>query len=130
MEKHCVSLVMAKQLKKAGWNQNCFAISTTHFWLIRNRHNVLMIVSNEELSQWDGSAIKQQYAAPLATELLEVLPEHTYCFKFWRDNDWCWAVADRETINSDIGKGHTECGETLPDALAEYWIYLKKKKLI
>lgn len=125
MNNHCVSLKIAKKLKKAGWNKE-----TEFLWVIfignyLGAHEWKLVSSREY-----SNLIVEVTSAPLATELLEVLPEHTYCFKFWRDNDWCWAVADKETINSNIGKGHTECGVTLPNALAKMWIYLKSKKLI
>ena len=63
MEKHCVSLELAKQMKEAGWKKK------TEFWWIfpSGSHKGFELVNFRPLSS-------EHYPAPLATEILEELP--------------------------------------------------------
>jgi hypothetical protein len=148
MEKHCVSLEIAKQLKEAGWQKE------TEFWWIpvyyydfdienRNRKDFEIVpnsfqysddVEGRGRSEIDKSKKspynkwQQRLPAPIATEILEE-------FNSWQEkgiyifNDCdTYFVQFREV---GFGKLIKDCNnQYLPNALALMWLYLKKEKLI
>ncbi len=72
MERHTVSLEIAKQLKEAGWKKE------TEFWWYEyisavDKENKL-VLENIEPHWTVNDKTKTKYPAPLATEILEELP--------------------------------------------------------
>lgn len=63
-------LKYAKEFRKLGVPQDSY-----WYWL-KNCNDIWMIVSTYDLSQWDGSLIKEQYSTPTVAELGEMLPEY------------------------------------------------------
>jgi hypothetical protein len=114
MEKHCVSLELAKQLKEAGWKKRVKS------WWIKQ--------SNGKYQLWVGSYIvKDKYPAPLATEILEELPREI-SIKQYPESD---SVRYQVGHNTDkMGLQTFRYSNSLCDALAEMWLYLRKEKII
>jgi hypothetical protein len=125
MDKHCVSLELAKQMKEAGFNKE------TEFWWVHNK-----IRDTWEIKYGLSECIKEHqeswehYPAPLATEILEELPNelgnlkeltiHKLPEEKWRVNYW-----DDEKL-----KCIQKFDKSLPNALAKLWLYLRKEKII
>jgi hypothetical protein len=121
MEKHCVSLEIAKKLKESRWSKE------TKFWWILNK-----IRETWEIKYGLSECIKEHqeswehYSAPLSSEILEELPDVSFdiCarkdkwFVFFQDN------TKGEKINL-VRKGNNVC-----DVLAQIWLYLEKEGLI
>lgn len=119
LEKHCVSLEVAKRMVEVGWKKNTqFGwveilgignISNTHLIYYKNE-------SAEEIAKEVGGSVlanvvKGIYSAPLATEILEELPEKVIQF-----SECCKDPIDNIQYFS------------LPDALGKLWIYLQEQK--
>jgi len=128
MENHCVSLEIAKQLKEAEYPQK------GHFWWQKGtyigndkRSEECFIASTKEVA---GDKEGNFWVAPLATEILEELPdkcpihegELLICPAFTNGD---FFVGYGEHIN--LQGCHIESGN-LPNALAKMWLYLKKGK--
>lgn len=126
MNKHVVSLELAKRLKEAGYPQE-----SEFVWIFResmyadrhyevNRKNEWQLIPRiKEPTDTCG----EQVAAPLATELLEQLPITT-------------KITVKLSINSG-SRGYIvqydkfEIGKySLPDALAEMYLYLNENNLL
>jgi len=102
MEKHCVSLEIAKQLKEAGWKKE------TEFWWVECSDKSWAI--NNTFAQ----NYKNKYPSPLATEILEELTNDQiseYTEKADSILDWDDTVNVFRSAN----------------ALAKMWLCLKKK---
>jgi len=128
MEKHCVSLEIAKQLKEAGFKKE------TEFWWVMpnfldtNKEFRIALKDNAVYQALNfGGLLKEQiiafYPAPLATEILEELPVGYYATRLLDKDDKFY-----KCINSDFTKDFN--GDNLADALAKMWLYLKKEKII
>lgn len=128
--KYCVSLELAKQLKESGWAKE------TEFWYAIHKKIAEPYYSNcshlvygeSELypaSDWNS------FNAPLVTELLEELPD------IISTKDNCWGLEIRKIKDNfrveyydfrimEYSQKMIE-SSSLPDALAEMWIWLKKE---
>ena len=116
MEKHCVSLELAKQLKEAGWGKE------TKFWWA----NRLGSISNKPTEQYYllhelTVGLGEVYPAPLATEILEELPlQIKLCRYFSKDEYRC--------VDDDIHRNaHTQVDSNPCNALAKMWLCLKRR---
>ena len=118
MEKHCVSLEIAKELKEAGWNKE------TEFWWVPPCDVSIEVTKicawNLEYAE-DGLNNGRGIPAPLATEILEELPISTDIHKTLKGYRIARCVKDDVVFQLDL---------TLPNALAKMWLYLKKEKLL
>jgi len=145
-DKHCVSLEIAKQLKEAGWKketefwwEKIFVIETAKLYPQEKVLSIRLVKGKPIISEEDDGVLF--YPAPLATEILEELPEefeykeHTYRLQIGKNDKW-YAVwydsTDKIEINSAWSKltFNEENEDTLPNALAKMWLYLKKERLI
>jgi len=126
MDKHCVSLEIAKQLKESGWKKE------TEFWYCEgsNYHEntkswtaYIDIFSRKELSK-NYVDFKVLYPAPLATEILEELPREV-SIKQYPEND-----SVRYQVGHNVDKMALQTfsySNNLCDALGEIWLYLRKE---
>jgi len=140
MDKHCVSLEIAKQLKEVGWKKE------TEFWWVYNKlrdeHKICYGLSDcckNHSESWE------YYHAPLATEILEELPK-----KDDSDNLARWrfeieltkggmyycrydSIDGREIPDNSKEENEDKWvlinDKSLPNALAKMWLYLRKEKL-
>ena len=143
MKSHVVSLEIARRLKDAGYPQDLGGIKWSTFYNLSSppdHHETLlnMLVINAEIEEMkERSFLKDLhfYAAPLATELLEQLPCSIYVQKRVRKWEY-WNRIERLSHGWLIGYW---CGDkclcqlvckTLPDAVAEMWLHLKKEHLL
>lgn len=136
-----VSLELAKQLKEAGYPQEGY-----FFWWV----NVTDKSQNPILAHFQGTQSNEDYlnehedkyeffAAPTADEILDRLPkkitvsEMDYFLDVYHEEDVLdeWVVA-YNYIRHNLGfkSHHREMEETIADAAAKMWLYLKKEKLI
>lgn len=113
MESICVSLEMAKKLKKAGWQHE------TYFgWYHRFKPN-----DGEWdcfLDDTDRSSNPANYPAPTASEIADVLPAYTEMGRI-TDDRWFADVQDRS-------QGLLVNAPTMADALAKLWLKLQENK--
>lgn len=123
MEKHCVSLEIAKQLKDAGWNKK-----TKFWWCLKGE-----LLAGYELRYFNEPKsyieqfCKDVISSPFATELLDDLPREISINQY-PEND---SVRYQVGYNKDKMALQTyRYSNNLCDALAEMWIYLKKEKII
>jgi len=125
IENHVTSLELSKELRKVGFPQKSQWIWDEHY------EEPTVFHSNEVLMY--QRHMKSVYAAPLATELLEVLPNKVWIKKRQYDvRIHILSLGDYLIVchHNDF-KNYTEAyDKTLPDALAKMYIYLKKEKLI
>lgn len=110
MDKHVTSLEISRQLKVAGWNKE------TALWWVRYSDNEWGV--NSRLVGFNP------ISAPLATEILEELPykvENCYlvCCKAYSG----FIVRYFDYEKTEI---RNEKADTLPNALAKMWLYLKR----
>ncbi|MCK9433044.1 MAG: hypothetical protein M0R00_08810 [Candidatus Omnitrophica bacterium] len=146
MDKYCVSLELAKQLKEAGWKKE------TEFWWGKLKTNMCNTIYAYEILHLneDGNFVPLDYInisdnivskkdckfypAPLATEILELLPNIINPI-----DDNC--RGHYLSISPSVSiKGWQVCyggyrakvfiDKSLPNVLAKTWIYLKKEGLI
>lgn len=146
MTSHVVSLELAKQLKEAGYPK----VSAFYY----SGDNILIYGEQEPVK-----SLKLPYvAAPLATELLEQLPEEVNYYSN-RDKkdikiylrirkfddgfgvDYSTRIQGynlEQLLKKEVRKNFgslsevaiLKTGSTLPDALASMWLYLKKEELL
>ena len=116
--KHCVSLGIARQLKEAGWKQ-----PAEFLWFdskFKDKPNEVFL-SNSNLRCRNDFVDWVAYYAPIATELLEELPEGLIINK----------CQDIYRIGQLLpGFVHHDEDKFLPNALARIWLYLKEKGLL
>ena len=149
MEKHCVSLELANQLKKAGWKKE------TKFYWVKEKTNEceslnafdLMIKVGEEFipvtieTVYENFEVKRcdYFSAPLATEILEELPsiierEITEINTFGVGTLYIARMVKGtyvvEYCDGDMNVIKEFGDLSLPNALAKMWIYLKKEGLL
>lgn len=137
MNKHVVSLDLAKQLKEAGYPQE------SEFCWYSHRHPNINGGKFYDTLEW-GHAYEGDYdtynllaAAPLANELLEQLPYYIEqgtgyylnCTKAGEGMYICFYRADNDE-HTPVMNMKSFGGGSLPDALAEMWLYLKKENLL
>lgn len=139
IEQHVTSLELSKKLHEAGLD-----IETTFYWTP---------YMNGELLRWCVSTSRNwkppspfyddviDYPAPLATELLEVLPHHIYIkehgdLDIMKMPDVTFLVGYMDCVNEAkwIERKEDELGlqfeGKLPNALALMWLYLKEHELL
>lgn len=127
MEKHVVSLEIAKKLKEMRWEKET-NYSFTNLYRVDGKFDLVNITKK----QCRGKLV---YAAPLATEILEELP------KWWKhdrgqmleiiysDGDVYWVNYTDYTGSCPPNVPEIE-DKSLPDALARMWLYLKENNLL
>jgi len=124
MEKHCVSLEIAKELKEARWTKETEfwwllggyeGDSGNKYWVVNKKY--LAVMTKKQVKLNEGLGYKC-YPAPLATEILEELPDLRIS-----KGDNTYLVIDDEGSSLEVDK-------SLPNALAKMWLYLKKKGLL
>jgi len=136
---HCVSLEIAQQLKEAGWGKE-----TEFWWTEGSKFGEHRIETKETLDKEfqlykysektdynyliDGCRF---YPAPLATEILEELPENI-SIKNTRGGFWRLIYGLPLQVKEGIIEQNTKIvdGKNFCDALAKMWLYLKKEKLL
>jgi hypothetical protein len=120
-EKHVVSLELAKQLKEAGWKKEtefcwalCADMSSTNFGTGEFRITTGGLSSETKV---------EHYPAPLATELLEELPDMSFDTGR-REDKWIIFFQDNSKLNkvNVVRKDKNLC-----DALTKMWLYLRKE---
>ena len=112
MNEHCVSLELAKELKVVGWNKE------TEFWWELNSLTKQFDLQNKDKEDNYGFLNGIKYPAPLATEILEELPQGISIRKGWGfRNDYIIFDNEANEICND---------KSLPNALAKYLLYLIK----
>lgn len=110
-----VSLQTAKALKTAGFNQNSdFAYSCNHF------DEAMAINKGDAYSVHYKPSYRRDFAAPTTDELLEELIAGIQITKH--------AKLYRVVKGGRSSYGFTN--ESLPEALAEMWMWLKKEGLL
>jgi hypothetical protein len=123
MEKHCISLELAKQMKEAGWQKE------TEFWwkgrkddmCIRHKTYIKCMTAfwkDRNIEGEDNPIGEESYPAPLATEILEEL--QTYLVSINCDIDRYDVIFDGDFYQEESDK-------SLPNALAKMWLYLRKE---
>lgn len=118
MEKHCVSLEIAKHLKEAGWKKETFFVWGEVEYGKKNLKDwQLLSKDNDE----QRPITLQELLAPLATEILEELPD-AQIIKYWE-------VYTNDKEHSDPMYDFIDIMRS-PNELAKCWLYLKKEKLI
>lgn len=133
--KHCVNLEIAKELKEANWNKE------TEFWWGR-----LIPISESFKKMYEGYPPKWELRdlflpvfkeydwelrpAPFAEEILEDLP--SYINEHGRLTIWKFDSIYQVAYDDPVRQSYriSSKDESLPDALAKMWIYLKKEKLL
>lgn len=127
LAKQVCSLGLSKQLKSLGLKQE-----SLWYW-IKNCNNIWILVSDGELSQWDGSEIKEIYSAYTVAELLEDMPSHI------KKGDWGLTIQKTPDVGYMVNyqNGFGECWEgwdfcylSLANSLARMKIRLKKEGLL
>jgi len=127
LAKQVCSLGLSKQLKSLGLKQE-----SLWYW-IKNCNNIWILVSDGELSQWDGSEIKEIYSAYTVAELLEDMPSHI------KKGDWGLTIQKTPDVGYMVNyqNGFGECWEGwdfcnlfLANSLARMKIRLKKEGLL
>ena len=134
MTNHVTSLEISKQLKEADWKKE-----TEFVWGLsqindEDKNPKWEIFVNEEESFDLG--LRSFYPAPLATEILEELPDLIrvkklhYIFTLYKRNKYLDIIY--QGIGEDSGSvpNKTITDKSLLNALAKMWIYLKKEGLI
>lgn len=126
MEKHCVSLEIAKKLKEAGWKKETFFIlGKVEYGKPKKSYFELISRDNDE----QRPIITEEYPAPLATEILEELPytfeKYELLIKPINFNQWGIYYTDDDNKLKPCLYGTSEL--TLPNALAKMWLYLTSK---
>lgn len=158
LTQHVVSLELAKELKEAGYPQEK---STFFQWLdyrSDNKHSCVFWQDREKCligGVWHEDGI----AAPLASEIGELLPDYTrelgnieisYCAtdhitmepnskigryngKWWNVSYWLWTnklTPKHKYLFLERESKHLQQSATLPNALAKMYLYLKREGLI
>lgn len=126
-----VSLETAKLLKENGFRQDAFF----HYYFCPE--GVPETQSTEY--EWKISAVcgvdslDDEIAAPTSDELLEELPDFLNCEalmywkKMWR-GEMCY-FAEISLINRKK-ESKTFSGKSMPEAMAQMWLYLKREGLL
>ena len=107
MEKYCVSLEIAKQLKEEGWKKE-----TEFVWGKDIRYQTSQYILTSAKDNWE-----EYFSAPLATEILEELNDsqmHLYLMQRY-------GIATAQS-----------CLDMIRDIneIAKCWVYLKKNNLL
>ncbi len=118
MENHVPNIELCKKLKELGYGLETEYSYCPRYWNDRVRRMWASKRDTKDLKEPD----KHVYPAPLATELLEELPEESKEGLKYKSDIKKWDQPTRyESIVAD---------ESLPNALAKMWIYLKENNLL
>lgn len=124
-----VCLETAKALKNAGFRQE----GINSYWNNYENPDIESKVCSEGYpkSAW---AVSETYAAPTSDEILEELP---YSLRFTESDYWLWVtklkhgtyeVRYTDAFHRKVKRITQD--ESLPEALAQMWLFLRKEKLI
>lgn len=129
MKNHVTTLEISKRLKEKGYPQ-----SSELCWTQKNK--VIETLAAHRFGEFKCSA-------PLATELLEQLPAYLEKEKTDEKDSELWMLTMAKFNGSggrtpyyvtyELHGGHLyihQHSDSLPDALAEMWIYLKENNLL
>ena len=123
MDKHCVSLEIAKQLKEAGWKK-----PTIYQWS-DNYYGVLTFGKPAEIFKGEYRIVDSpvmlddtEYPAPLATEIFEELPCKNIYIRYYD-----LLGIDEWGVDLQTSTGLETRDKFLPNALAKMWLYLKRE---
>jgi hypothetical protein len=130
MDKHVVSLDLAKNLKKLGFRNDTISIYSGTTLIENNMEN------------YTEHAQQYLYPAPLATELLEELPRKLelrkegfhaeFCLDMGTETSqfikWFVGYVDEEQYSSSQVPEIFD--DSMTNALAKLWIYLKENNLL
>lgn len=134
IEKHVVSLELAKQLKEAGYPQDGI-----FWWCGYYDTEDDEVIWNVKFSHGKPTAPRYVYPAPLASELGEELPAYIeqpqsniafrlntlkrpdHWFVGYTNPEWCYLGKNKDGFVN---------AETESDARAKMWLYLKSEGLL
>ena len=124
---HVVSQELAEELRKLGWPQESLYRHVAfldygngqRLWSPKGWY----LVSKDDQMFWRPRVEEHWCAAPLASEMLDQMPEYIYVQK--RRKTWYCCLQD-----SELDTIPTETASTLPDALAKLAINLIKEGII
>lgn len=130
-----VSLQTAKALKEVGFPQESY-----FWWVFRNREDGWELEDSKiEDYGFGGMAIEvEQYAAPAAEEILDRLPKELKGLNLellidisWQDKSEMWAVGYFEApVKAVRVYPYTTIEETIAEAAAQMYIFLKRSKIL
>lgn len=132
-----VSLDLAKKLKKAGFPQESaeFEYCGGHIWYHDDQiEGKFEECGSTDLLEKDQYCHKEELtceyfvASPTADEILERLPENIFVGKVSKERYNAYKIPHIEL--GDIEYYNDIQSESLADAAAECWLYLKKKGLL
>jgi hypothetical protein len=134
-EQYVISLEISKQLKEAGWKKE-----TEFEWcnVGSKDADTWILYHHTEMHKYYP---KGELFAPLATEILEELPREiilqeqgkifelviTHTLSGYYVYYFCFRYLDDEKTMRDEGLCPIVPQDTLPNALAKMWLYLKKE---
>ena len=124
IKNHVVSLEIAKQLKEAGWKKETEFDFVEHKSILSSGYEECRLLIPATSVSLYPEEYWNYYPAPLATEILEELPEKISLCAFYAKSEYR-AVDNDVHRNASTQVSHNPC-----NALASMWLYLKKKKLI
>ena len=113
MKNHVVSLELAKQLKEAGYPQ-----WSEKYWCWNP--GVEAVLADNDMGHRTGIGNQMFCSAPLATELLEQIHKEIIIEPYAGE----WRIWEREHVYQYFIR------KSIPDALAEMYLYLKNENLL
>lgn len=131
---HVVSQDLAEELREAGWPQE-----GSTFYRVKVHPYSLVLPGPSWEIMYHGQLVdykEGEYlfaAAPLASELGEVLPDSVHsggvsaCLTIQKTAGNFWTA---EYVEPDGSVLHESAGAWLPDALAALWLHLNKEGLL
>ena len=111
MKKYCVSLELAKEMKKLGFEQ-----VSEFYWFYSEQEEKYKLVKKGYICDW-----KESYSAYTVGELGDMLPKWAYSYK--KNKRWICEESDCQQL--ELTLSNTEA-----DARAKMLIYLKKEGII
>lgn len=112
-----VSLELSRKLKEAGYPQEAEKWWwEDNFGLEKNKSRTLQ--DKKPHNPKNGWVY---FASPTADEILEQLPQNTYCKKFFINANTWWECRKNKRFFQE---------KSLADAAAKMWLYLKKEGLL
>jgi hypothetical protein len=121
--KHCVSLELAKQLKEAGFPQE------GEFWWVLFEGEKEYVLFYKPESWGFGRTVIDKIATPLATEIIERLPDFIINKNFL-SVDIFELVKLRDSYLCKYGVIKSLQDTNLCNVLAQMWLHLKKEGLL
>lgn len=131
---HVTSLEMSKKLVENGWTKE-----TEFLWVVHKEvaepdyaNCIHLSPADSEIRDYYPVESWEYFKAPLATEILEELPEHLEKVEFLSISKITIGLEQvfRVTYEENEFISLDKTSDSLPNALAEMWIYLKQKGLI